>query len=68
MAATGSKLRERTEKDILCKAVLGFKTIAKTSNVALRWRAELLLVIATKVRRILVAYAEPGTRGIHVFA
>src|SRR5438067_876086 len=37
---------------------LGFKIIAKTGDVALWWRAELLLVIAVKVRRVLIADAE----------
>ena len=41
---------------------------AKAGNVTLWWRAELLLVIAVKVRRILVADAESGARRVQVFA
>ena len=42
---------EPTLFKIKSSRVLGFKIIAETINVALWWRAELLLVIAAKVRR-----------------
>src|SRR6266404_1793796 len=49
-------------------AFLKFKVAAKAGNVTLWWRAELLLVIAVKVRRVLVADAESGARRVQVFA
>ena len=49
-------------------AFLQFKVAAKLGDVTLWRRAEQLLVIAAKVRWILIAHTEPGTRGVQVFA
>jgi hypothetical protein len=45
-----------------------FKIMAKARNVAFWGRAELLLVIAAKVRRVFVAAAESSACSVQVFA
>jgi hypothetical protein len=52
----------------LVLALCGFKATAQPRNVALWWRAELLLVIAAEVGRIFVAHTESGARRVQVFA
>lgn len=47
---------------------LSFKAAPQAPDTAVWWRSEVPLILAAEMGWVLVAYAEPCARGIHIFA